>query len=270
MQNQYNKDKIIWASLNNLNVKIEEKSILKDININLKLGENVLILGPNGSGKTTFLKLLNRSIYPVVSSTTSFKLFNKENINIWDLRKSIGFLFKEMEERVKKHVTSHDLISSGFSGTFDSRYSTSLSENQNKKIDYLINELDLNSVSSKYFHSLSDGLKRRVMLARAMVFNPQILILDEPFCNLDIKSNIILNRTLIKLMNNEVNIVYATHSLESILPGTSRVILIKEGKIINDGNAEKIIRSKVLSNLYDIEIKVIKENSYCRSIPIVK
>ena len=124
------KDRIIWACLKNINVYIDQNKILSDININLRYGENILILGPNGSGKSTFLKLLNRSIYPITSNDSSFKLFNKENINIWDLRKKIGFLFKEMEQRVANGVKLYDVISSGFSGIFNSRYSNSLSESR--------------------------------------------------------------------------------------------------------------------------------------------
>ena len=106
-------DKLNWASLKNINVYIDQKKVLSDININLRYGENILILGPNGSGKSTFLKLLNRSIYPITSKHSSFKLFNKENINIWDLRKKIGFLFKEMEQRVTNGVKLYDVISYG-------------------------------------------------------------------------------------------------------------------------------------------------------------
>ena len=120
MNDESLKDRIIWAGLKNINVYIDQNKILSDININLLYGENILILGPNGSGKSTFLKLLNRSIYPITSNDSSFKLFNKENINIWDLRKKIGFLFKEMEQRVTNGVKLYDVISSGFSGIFNS------------------------------------------------------------------------------------------------------------------------------------------------------
>ena len=101
------KDVKSWASLKNINVYIDQKKVLSNINVNLHYGENTVILGPNGSGKTTFLKLLNRSIYPITSYHSSFKLFNKENINIWDSRKRIGFLFKEMEQRVNTVSYTH-------------------------------------------------------------------------------------------------------------------------------------------------------------------
>tara|TARA_Y100001968_G_scaffold328305_1_gene375200 strand:+ start:298 stop:1110 length:813 start_codon:yes stop_codon:yes gene_type:complete len=258
-----------WAQLENIQVIINQNKILSNININLYFGDNILILGPNGSGKTTFLKLLNRSIYPIVSRDSSFRLFNNENINIWDLRKEIGFLFKEMEKRVNKGVKLKDLIISGFSGTFNSKYSKSLSEIDRKKLNILIRELDLIDIINNEFHSLSDGQKRRGMLARAIVYQPKILVLDEPFCNLDIKSNLILNKTLTKLINDSVNIIYITHSLESIIPKTNRVILLKGGKIINDGKPEQIIKSSILSNLFDVPIKVIKEGDYWRSIPAI-
>ena len=262
------KKKISWASFKNINVYIDQKVILSNINIKLNHGDNTVILGPNGSGKSTFLKLFNRSIYPINSRNSSLKLFNKENINIWDLRRKIGFLFKEMEQRVIKGVRLYDLIASGFSGTFNSRYSILLSETEKKKIENLINDWELNNIIDKEFQSLSDGQKRRALIARALVYEPSILVLDEPFCNLDIKSNFILNKNLNHLINNSLNIVYVTHSLESILTSTNRVILIKEGRIINDGKPHEIINSDILSDLFQISINVIKEGDYWRGFPM--
>ena len=262
------KDLITWASFKNINVYVEKKKILNNINLNLNYGENIVILGPNGSGKSTFLKLLNRSIYPIISSQSSLKLLNNENINIWDLRKKIGFLFKEMEQRIKDEVSVHDLIISGFSGTFNSRYSKLLSRAEKLKIDNLIYQWEIDDIINNKFKSLSDGQKRRALLARALVYEPNILVLDEPFCNLDIKSNYILNKNLNNLIDKSVNIVYVTHDIETILSRTNRVILIKNGSIVNDGKPDEIINSKMLSDLFQISIKVIKQDDYWRAIPI--
>ena len=256
-----------WADLKNINVYIDQKKVLSNININLHYGENTVILGPNGSGKTTFLKLLNRSIYPITSYRSSFKLFNKENINIWDLRKRIGFLFKEMEQRVNNGVKLYDVISSGFSGIFNSRNTNLLSEREKIKINNLINEWDLSNIIDNDFQSLSDGQKRRALLARALVYEPSLLVLDEPFCNLDLKSNFILNENINKLINQSINIIYITHNLDSILPKTNRVILIKEGKIINDGSPKELINTKILSDLFNISINVIEQEGYWISLP---
>ena len=267
MNDESLKDRIIWAGLKNINVYIDQNKILSDININLRYGENILILGPNGSGKSTFLKLLNRSIYPITSNDSSFKLFNKENINIWDLRKKIGFLFKEMEQRVANGVKLYDVISSGFSGIFNSRYSNLLSEREKIKINNLITEWELSTIIYNEFQSLSDGQKRRGLLARALVYEPDILVLDEPFSNLDIKSNFILNQNLNKLIKQSVNIIYVTHSIESILSKTNRVLLIKEGKIIDDGSPYDLINTKTLSDLFNLSLKVIEQEGYWRMLP---
>ncbi len=262
------KDLTAWASFKNINVYIDQKQILSNININLNHGENTVILGPNGSGKSTFLKLFNRSIYPIISKNSSLELFNKENINIWDLRKKIGFLFKEMEQRVNNGVKLYDLITSGFSGTFNAKYSKFLSESKKTKIDKLIHDWELKKIINKDFKILSDGQKRRALLARALVYEPELLILDEPFCNLDIKSNAILNKNLNNLIDKSVNILYVTHNLESILSRTNRVVLIKEGKIINDGTPNQIMKSKILSDLFQISLNVIKQDGYWRGVPL--
>ena len=268
MRDESPNNKKNWASLKNINVYIDQNKILSDVNINLHYGENTVILGPNGSGKTTFLKLLNRSIYPISSFHSSFKLFNKENINIWDLRKKIGFLFKEMEQRVNNGVKLYDVISSGFSGIFNSRYTNLLSEREKIKINNLINEWDLGNIINNDFQSLSDGQKRRALLARALVYEPNIVVLDEPFCNLDIKSSFILNQNLNKLIKQSVNIIYVTHSIESILSKTNRVLLIKEGKIINDGSPYDLINTETISDLCNISIKVIEQEGHWRMLPL--
>ena len=262
------KDLKTWASFKKVNVSIDQKVILSNINTDLNYGENIVILGPNGSGKSTFLKLINRSVYPITSIKSSLKLFDKENINIWELRRKVGFLFKEMEQRVHNVVNLYDLIASGFSGTFNSRYSKLMSNKQKGKIDILINDWELNNIINKQFQTLSDGQKRRALIARSIVYEPNLLVLDEPFCNLDLKSNIILNKNLNKLINNSINILYVTHNLESILPKTNRIILMREGKIIHDGNPNQIINSKILSDLFQIPINVIKQDSYWRGIPV--
>jgi len=253
-----------WAHLKNINVDIDQKKVLSNINIRLNYGENTVILGENGAGKSTFLKLLNRSIYPISTNNSSFKLFNEENINIWDLRKKIGFLFKEMETRVNKGVNLYDVIISGFSGTFNSRNSKLLSEKDKIKVNNLINQWDLNNIVHNEFQTLSDGQKRRALLARALVYEPSILVLDEPFCNLDIKSNFILNQNLNKLIDQSINLVYITHNLESVLPKTNRVILMKGGEIFKDGVPRDILNSKILSDLFNMPINVIEQKGYWR------
>ena len=262
------KDLTTWASFKKVNVSIDQKVILSNINTDLNYGENTVILGPNGSGKSTFLKLINRTVYPITSIKSSLKLFDKENINIWELRRKVGFLFKEMEQRVHNVVNLYDLIASGFSGTFNSRYSKLMSKKQKGKIDFLINDWELNNIINKQFQALSDGQKRRALIARALVYEPNLLVLDEPFCNLDLKSNFILNKNLNKLMNKSTNILYVTHNLESILPMTNRILLLKDGKIINDGTPNKILKSDNLSKLFQIPINVIKQGDYWRSITL--
>ena len=100
-----------------------------------------------------------------------------------------------------------------------------------------------------------------------MVYEPSLLVLDEPFCNLDLKSNYILNKNINKLINQSINIIYITHNLDSILPETNRVILMKKGKIINDGSPNELINTKILSDLFNISINVIEQEGYWRILP---
>ena len=176
--------------------------------------------------------------------------------------------FFDRQIRIGTCCKLYDLIASGFSGAFNSRYYKLLSETQKIKIENLIKEWELDNIINKEFQSLSDGQKRRALLARALVYEPNILVLDEPFSNLDLKSNFILNKNLNCLIDKSVNIVYVTHNLESILAKTNRVILFKGGQIVNDGNPNQIINSKIISDLFRISIKVIKQDEHWKSFPI--
>ena len=98
-----------WLEAKNISCFKNEYEVVKDLNLKLKYSENVILIGPNGSGKSSLLELINRNIYPVLKKDTVFKLFNKELISIWELRKKISTVNQDVKERVNANITVFEL-----------------------------------------------------------------------------------------------------------------------------------------------------------------
>ena len=169
--------------------------------------------------------------------------------------------------RISHKTPLIEVISSGFFGSTSLNGVRKLNSQQQNRIRSLLKEFYLDEFSESNFGNLSDGLKRRALIARALANDPEILILDEPVSNLDLKSRHSLILLLEKISSSNTTIVQVTHNIDSILKNTERVILIKNKKIIRDGNTSECLTSKELSYLFDTELKVIKRNGYWQVFP---
>ena len=250
MSNEY------WLEAKNISCFKNRYEVVKDLNLNLKYDENVILIGPNGSGKSSLLDLINRNIYPVITKESIFKIFNKELINIWELRKKISTVNYEVRTRINQNIKVFDLITSGLYGKYceiahKSQEDISLVEN-------LINKMFITNLSQKYFSHLSEGEKQIALIARALIKKPKILILDEPIANLDLKSKFLVIDQINELTNLNINIICITHDISMITEIYNRIIMLKDRMIIADGSQSEIINSKNLSNLFNVKINVVK------------
>ena len=257
----------IWLELTNIDVIKDKKFLLKNINLSLKEGEVITLLGPNGSGKSSFIGLINRTLYPVIKKDSHIKIFGKELINIWDLRKNISYVNDELSQRINKNMLTKDLIQSGLYGTVGINKIDKISNIDISTTEKVIHQFGLDTISNEKYHNLSDGQKRNALIARAMVNKPKVLILDEPTINLDMKSLLKLLEILSKLILSNVTILFITNKIDSILKETNRILLIKEGCIIADGKPENIMTSEIINNLYDTNIELLNINGNWRVIP---
>ena len=245
-----------WLEAKNISCIKNEYEVVKDLNLKLKYSENVILIGPNGSGKSSLIDLINRNIYPVIKKDSVFKIFNKQLINLWELRNKISTVNNDVKTRINPRLKVFDLIISGLYGKYCKI--SNISEEDVSIVENLINKMFLTNLSQKYFSHLSEGEKQIVLIARALIRKPKILILDEPIANLDLKSKFQVIDQINELNNLNTKIICTTHDISMISRIYNRIIMLKNRMIIADGTQSKTINSENLSNLFDINIEVIK------------
>ncbi len=251
----------------NLTVFRGERRVFANLSLSVLAGECVAVIGPNGSGKTTLLKLLSREIYPVVHEKASLRLFGEEQINIWQLREKVGFVSPEFQNQYETLATGYEVVLSAFFGSVGLYKHHDATDEQRQKADEALEALGLTELRNKQFLKLSSGQQRRLLLARAMVHKPELLVFDEPTNNLDISGAFHLIEDMRLLAKRGVSIVLVTHHIHEIIPEIGRVVGLYDGRIQFDGPKESIITSQNMSALFKIPLHVSQHKGYFQCTP---
>jgi iron complex transport system ATP-binding protein len=141
------------------------------------------------------------------------------------------------------------------------------SAGQRKRVEEIISQLRLEEVAERAYGQLSDGQRLRLLLARAMIHKPQVLVLDEPSNGLDLKSKHELLESLRTLAHCGTTLLLVTHQIETIIPEISRCILLSRGKVFGDGPIDELLQDDPLSNLFNTPLKVYKISGYHQVLP---
>jgi zinc transport system ATP-binding protein len=202
----------------NLNFSYDSKVILKDLNFSIQAGECIGIIGPNGGGKSTLLKLLTAELK---ASSGSLRIFSQSPEKS---RNNIAYVPQNFHCDKNFPISVYELVMTGlltelnFWGRFPKK--------AYEKADKIINELNIDHIKDKAIASLSGGQLQRALIARALVSEPKILLLDEPTSNLDIERHKEVN-SIIKRLKGQITQIMVTHDLEESLELFDRVFLLK-------------------------------------------
>ena len=243
--------------LNNVSVVRNGRRILDRVSLSIADGENVAIIGLNGSGKTTLLKLLRGDIYPYDDDEPySMRIFGEEHWNVFELRGRMGIVSMDLQDRFNPLTTVREVIGSGFFGSLDIFRNMEVTPEMEELIKYRAEEMGIDDLLPREIEGLSLGEMRRALIARALVTNPSMLILDEPMTGLDIVMKSRFRRMFDILTATGVNIIMITHDLTDIPHKVGRVIMIRGGKIFGDGPKEEMLTSEKVSEVYGEDIIV--------------
>ena len=243
--------------LSNVSVVRDGVRILDRINLTIGQDENVAIIGLNGSGKTTLLKLLRGDVYPYDDDEPySMRIFGERHWNIFDLRTKMVVVSMDLQDRFGGMTTVRGVIGSGFFGSLDVFRGMTVTEEMEDLIRYRAAEMGIDGLLQRRIEGLSLGQMRRALIARALVTNPRMLILDEPMTGLDIVMKSKFRRMFDILIDSGVRIIMITHDLSDIPLSVDRVVMIKDGKIYDDGRKEDLLSDDKVSGLYGADVKV--------------
>lgn len=243
--------------------------VFENLTLSIAQHERVAILGPNGSGKTTLLKTINRELYPVVAKDSWVRILGRDHWNVWDLRKHIGVVSHDLHKRYTPATTALEVVVSGFYSSIGVHgvIASRVSDDQVKKASATLDKLGISSLRSVPLQSMSTGQQRRCLLGRALVHEPQTLILDEPTVGLDFTASFDYLGRIRELSKTGHNIVLVTHHLSEIPTEVDRVIVLKDGAVMADGDKVSVLTGELLSSVYETQIRVAELDGHFLAYP---
>ncbi|MEM8981637.1 MAG: ATP-binding cassette domain-containing protein [Pseudomonadota bacterium] len=224
-------------------------AVFENLSLRLAEREAVAIVGPNGAGKSTLAKLLTRELYPVHRDPPSVRIRGQSRFVVADYRRDVGIVADDALRWLSRNTSVHAACDAG------------------PESDALLQRLDLSQLADRPLRSLSSGEMRRVMLARALAGKPAIVVLDEPFSQLDLAACRRFSALLREHVIGRCAVMLITHRLSDVPPEIDRVVGLGRGRIAFDGPKADVLTSERLSALYDAPIHLIETNGWFVALP---
>jgi iron complex transport system ATP-binding protein len=229
-------------------------TLINDINWEVDESDRWVIIGPNGAGKTTLLQVISAQIHPT-SGVAGLLGEVLGTVDVFELRPRIGLTSAALAERIPRSERVHDVVVSA-SYAVVGRWREQYDELDHERADELLTQLRIDRLADRTFGTLSEGERKRVQIARALMTDPELLLLDEPAAGLDLAGRELLVTTLSELAQDQYApaTVLVTHHVEEIPSGMTHAMLLKEGSIVAAGPLRETLTAENLTKTFDIEL----------------
>lgn len=240
----------------------DNRLILNQVNWDVQSGQHWAIVGSNGAGKTTILRMITGYLWP---SSGQIEVLGHRfgQVSLPELRKQIGWVSSALSQQIEENYAGQSALDIVISGKYASfgLWGESTPENQEEAFE-LLQQFQSESTLNLPFSALSQGQKQRVLIARAWMAHPDLLILDEPCTGLDLRSREGLLHTLTKMgqHKNCPTIIYVTHHVEEILPLCTHCMILKDGAVLASGEKQNVMTASTLSHALDVNVSVSWRN----------
>ncbi len=238
------------------------REILRIDDLSLAQGESVAILGPNGAGKSTFVQMMTREVLPLHRDLPPVLFLGDARATLEEVRRHIGVVSSTMQSQISVHLPAIQIVEGGFFGALGIPLRKHVTPEQEHAARTIMQELGIADLEDRDVMTLSSGQARRVLIARALVHNPEALIADEPCAGLDPRGMYHIRKTMRRISQSGRSLTLVTHFLEDITPEIDRVILIKDGHVLKDGSKRETLTSEMISELFDCDLAVERKGEY--------
>jgi len=250
-----------FLDLRNVNVARGDRVVLHDVNLRVRAGEHVAILGPNGCGKSTLILTITCQLYPIIQPGMLVRIFGRERWDLTELRRHFGIVSAgpmgaELPGERTAVTSGLDAVIAGFFSASTLWPNLHVTDEMRARAREALQRMEATHLAAQLVGTMSAGEKRRVLIARALVHRPQQLLLDEPSNALDLAAQRELRESLRLLAAEGTGLVMVTHHLSDILPEIERIILMRDGRIVADGPREHLLTEARLSELFRAPIRI--------------
>jgi iron complex transport system ATP-binding protein len=264
-----------FLELENVNVARGDNVVLHDVNLRIDAGEHVAILGPNGCGKSTLIKTMTCECYPLALDGTRVSIFGRERWDLTELKKRLGIVSADLPGKRTLKTSGRDAVLTGFFSSSTLWPNLTVTPEMRERAEEVLELVGATGFAEKPVGEMSAGQQRRIMIGRALVGSrasvigspagpsaSEMLLLDEPSNALDLAAQQELRQMLRRLAQQGTGILLITHHIADILPEIDRVIMMRDGRIVEDGPKEKLLTGSVLSGLFGASVEVTPREGF--------
>lgn len=243
----------------------EERRLLDGLSLTIAQGQHTAILGPNGSGKSTLVKLIERRLYPLVHEDGSpvLQVFGRDRWSVADLRSLLGVVSSDLRREFEAtHEAALNAVLSGFFASMTLGLDHIVDDGMRARAMDALARVGATHLARRDISTLSTGEARRVLIARALVHQPRALLLDEPCAGLDPGTRRRFLDLLRQLAQEGTTLVLVTHHVEEIVPEIGHVVMLRNGRLFEEGPKDRMLADEQLSSLFDWRMEVDRVDGF--------
>ena len=240
-----------------------ETTVLHDVTLRIDCGEHTAIVGPNGAGKSSLIQLLTHEAYPLAheGGRSPIRVFGRDRWDVFALRSRLGIVTGDLHGRFTggswvARVSGLDAVTSGFLASHALFEHHDVTPEMRRAARQALDRVGAAHLTDKRLDHMSTGEARRVLIARALVRTPDALVLDEPTTGLDVVARHDFMERVRAIARDGVTIILVTQLLDEIFPEVERVVLLHQGRVIDDGAKDTVLRGRPIEQAFGAALLV--------------
>ena len=243
-------------------VRRQGNVILDVEHFQLEQGESIAILGPNGAGKSTFIQLMTREILPLHRDNPPVYFKGDDRATLADIKSVMGVVSSTMQDQITVQLPVLEIVCGGLFGTLGVPSHCVVTDESLARAQAALEMVGVGHLANRGIKTLSSGQARRVLIARALIHDPEVLVFDEPTTGLDPEGMFYVRKAMRDLHHAGKSIILVTHYPEDIIPEIDRVLMIKNAHIFDDGTKVEKLTSDRMSALFDVPLKILAQDGF--------